>query len=306
MVWRSVLVCAVVVACGETRAPGAAATGSDTHPAWAPDGRSIAFISNRDGVPDRAINFEVYVAGIDGTPERRLTVNDAFDADLAWSPDGRTILFKSYQDGNDEVYALEVASGAARNLTNAPASSEGGAVFSPDGRTILFASDRDSAGAAHLFLMDADGSNVRPLAGRPGPGHSAQWSPDGRRIAFVSGRDGRAQVYLANADGSAVRRLTDATVEVGYPRWSPDGSRIAYTAGSFATDRWSVMVMDADGGNGRVAVDSTDSGNAAWSPDGTRLVIGRYTRYGENGGDDSRLYVVPAGGGAPVALLTGR
>jgi TolB protein len=269
-----------------------APTGSNTHPAWSPDGTRIAFISNTEGVRSgRPINFEVYLALPDGSDERRLTVNNEFESDLAWSPDGEKILFKSFRDGNDEVYVMDADGGNQKNLTNDPGS-DGGGTWSPDGSTILFQSDRAADGTGTFFLMNADGSDVRAFPGDPGAGHSARWSPDGERIAFVSDRDGNGEIYVMDSDGSNLRRITDDPLENGYPRWSPDGSGIAYTIGSFDTDRWAIVASDADGGNPREVVGNADSGNVAWSPDGTRLIFGRYRRYGDSGGEESRLHIV--------------
>jgi TolB protein len=284
------------------------ALGSDTHPEWSPDGSSIAFISNREGVrAGLPINFEVYLASGEGENEQRLTTNQHFEADVAWAPDGSTILFKSFQDGNDEIYALDLRTGRARNLTNSPAS-DGGPSWSPDGATIVFHSDRGSPPSS-LYLMNADGSNVRPLPHDPGPGHTPRWSPDGRHIAFVSQRAGNGEIYVADADGANVRRITHDSRENGYPRWSPDGTSIANTVGSFDTDRWVVLLMDADGNNTRQIIDDTDSGNVTWSPDGTQLLFGRYSRYGESGGDESRLFRLRVNGTeapTPIGRLAAR
>jgi len=164
------------------------APGSDTHPAWSPDGANVAYISNREGVrAGTAINFEIYRISLDGTGDRRLTSNQEFEADVAWSPDGTGFLFKSYRDGNDEIYAMDADGGNQRNLTRSPAS-DGGASWSPDGSVIVFQSDRGDADETRLYLMNPDGSNVRELQIDPGPGHSPVWSPDGARIAFVSNR----------------------------------------------------------------------------------------------------------------------
>lgn len=277
--------------------------GSNTHPDWSPDGAIIAFISNRDGVREgRDINFEVYRAEVDGSEERRLTWNQDFDADLAWSPDGTTILFKSYQDQNDEIYLVGATGGTPSNLTNSEAS-DGGGTWSPDGSTILFHSDRGSQGQTRFYLMDVDGTNVRTLPKDPGPGHSANWSPDGRQIAFVSSRDGNAEVYVMDSDGSNVRRITSDSRENGYPRWSPDGLTIAHTVGSFETDRWVVVLSDVDGSNLREIVHDTDSGNVAWSPDGMRLVFGRYSRYGDSGGEESQLFIIDLQTGEETRLV---
>ncbi|MCI0489577.1 MAG: DPP IV N-terminal domain-containing protein [Blastocatellia bacterium] len=265
--------------------------GSDTHPDWSPDGASIAFISNREGVrAGKAINFEIYRSAVDGSGEQRLTSNQDFEADLAWSPDGTKLLFKSYRDGNDEIYVMNSGGGNQRNLSNSPAS-DGGAIWSPDGSAILFHSDRRGGGESHFYLMNADGSNVRTLPNDPGPGHSPDWSPDGSRIAFVSSRDGNDEIYVMNADGSNVHRITTDPRVNGYPKWSPDGRTIAHTVGSFETDKWAVFFSDADGGNLRQVIEGTDSGNVAWSPDGKRLLFGRYKRYGKDGGEESRLFL---------------
>ncbi|HEX9729408.1 MAG TPA: DPP IV N-terminal domain-containing protein [Gemmatimonadales bacterium] len=278
----------------------AAPLGSATHPAWAPDGQAIAFISNREGVRSGLpINFEVYVSAVDGAGARRLTTNQEFEADLAWSPDGAHLLVKSFRDGNDEIYLLDRRGNVQRNLTNAPAS-DGGPSWSPDGRAIVFHSNRD--GETRLYLMDADGANVRALPHDPGPGHSPQWSPDGSAIAFVSGRAGNAEIYVVDADGLNVRRLTDDSRENGYPRWSPDGATLAHTAGRFDTDQWSIVLTDRDGANGRILVDSTDSGNAAWSPDGTRLLFGRYRIHGADGGEESELHVLELASGTVTKI----
>jgi TolB protein len=285
-----------VLACQQPAPPGSA-----THPSWSRDGRTIAFISNREGVrAGQPVNFEVYVAAIDGSDVQRLTTNEQFEADLAWSPDGARLLVKSSRDGNDEVYLLDPSGATQRNLTNS-AASDGGPSWSPDGQWIVFHSDRHG-GENRLYLMAADGSNVRTFPHDPGPGHSPQWSPDGSAIAFVSGRDGNAEIYVMNPDGSNVRRLTNDPRENSYPRWSPDGMTLAHTAGSFDTDRWSVVISDPDGRHSRVLVEDSDSGNASWSPDGTRLFFGRYRVRGDGGGDESELHVLSLASGQVTSI----
>ncbi len=279
--------------------------GSDTHPDWSPDGASIAFISNREGVRvDTAINFEIYRARLDGSDETRLTTNQQFEVDVAWSPDGSEILFKSSRDGNDEVYLMDADGGNQRNLTNSDAS-DGSPHWSPDGSLILFDSDRGSDGESRLYVMNRDGTDVQLIPNDPGTGYLGRWSPDGEQIAFSSGRDGNGEIYIMNSDGTNVRRLTDNPREDGYARWSPDGTSIAYTAGSFDTDRWSVYLMDSDGSNQRMVLDNVDSGNVAWSPDGNRLLFGRYRFFGDNGGEESQIFIFDLTTGEEIRVPRG-
>ena len=167
--------------------------GFDLFPVWSPDGRRIAFDSDRDG------NWEIYVMNADGSGVTRLTDNDAADGFPAWSPDGRRITFDSDRDGNWEIYVMNAdGSGVARLTDNGAA--DGFPAWSPDGRRIAFESNRD--GNVEIYLMNPDGSGVVRLTYNGAADFSPAWSPDGRRIAFYSNRDdGNWDIYVMNAAG---------------------------------------------------------------------------------------------------------
>jgi TolB protein len=74
--------------------------------------------------------------------------------------------------------------------------------------------------------MEADGGHVRRLTRSPYRDLRPRFSPDGRRIAFTSHRDGNAEIYVMNADGGSPRRLTDHAGRDDYPSWHPDGRRL--------------------------------------------------------------------------------
>ena len=175
-------------------------------PAWSPDGRKIAYASVRAG------NSEVFVMNADGSANRRLTPQPAGGHSPAWSPDGRKITFLSGRDGNNEIYVMNADGSGQRNLTRYRGSDDY-PTWSPDGRKIAFVTTR--AGNWEVYVMNPDGSGKRNLTRNPGnddpPGYGANdadWSPDGRKITFVSDRDGTLEVYVMNADGSGQRRLT--------------------------------------------------------------------------------------------------
>ena len=84
-------------------------------PSWSPDGRTILFVSERDG------NFEVYVMNADGSGKRNVTRHPGHDSAPTWSPDGRKIAFTTKRDGNFEVYVMNADGSGQQNLTRNPA-----------------------------------------------------------------------------------------------------------------------------------------------------------------------------------------
>lgn len=100
---------------------------------------------------------------------------------------------------------------------------------SPDGSRIVFQSNR--TGRWELFVMRADGTDLRQLTDMPGDNVTPKWSPDGRRIVFAAERTpGDSEIYVMNADGRNVRALSPAPGDDSHPSWSPDGTRIIFNS----------------------------------------------------------------------------
>jgi Tol biopolymer transport system component len=143
-------------------------------------------------------------------------------------------------------------------------------------------------------MLATAGALLFPATGRPAfPGANG-------RIAFVSDRDGNAEIYSANPDGSDPQRLTANTVPDTDPAVSADGSRIAFTR---QLDIW---VMNADGSD-QHAVTGTEGGDSApaWSPDGTKLVFGSNRNNPDGSTTGRQLWIMNADGSGVRKLTTG-
>jgi Tol biopolymer transport system component len=246
-------------------------------PAWSRDGRTIVFVSWRDG------NGEVYAMDADGSSPRNLTQDPAKDVHPAWSPDGRSIAFVSSRDGNSEVYVMNADGSGKRNLTRSRASDDS-PTWSPDGRRIAFL--RGPGFRGQLYVVNADGSGLRNLMHVASPAFfysQLVWSPDGRTIYF-----GR---YLISTDGSGARKLPYIPL---IAVWSPDGRQIAFVGnrrrnllpgqlGPCCKANSEIYVMNADGsGTRRLTHNTGYDGEPAWSPDGRKIAF-QSRRVGGNG-----------------------
>jgi TolB protein len=231
--------------------------GRDVWPTWSPDGKRIAFMSERHG------RWNTFLMDVQtGESSIQLMVETGINWEPAWSPDGEWIAFSSPRTGESELYLWEVSSGEMLRLT-ANDVVDGYPSWSPDGTQLAYLTDRD--GNWEIYVMNPDGSDPRNLTNHEADEIDAHWSPDGEHIVFTSNRNGNMEIYVMSSDGRDQHRLTDTEVDEVNPDWSPDGARIAFSREVDGNE--DVYLISVDGRDlRRLTRSSSDDSGPVWRP----------------------------------------
>lgn len=273
----------------------------DGWPAVSPDGKTVAFARYSQ---DTSAN--IFVVPVTGGTARPLTADKASISGLAWASDDE-LVFASDRDGASRLWRLPVKGAAPPDAL--PIAGE-------DARfpSISHAGGRLHARLAYQRLVQNLDIRRVELVGEERAQHTMRsspfiastksedhprYSPDGTKIAFVSGRSGTQEVWICSTDGSNPTRLTSLGGPVVVaPQWSPDGRRISFFATTGLAGKYAVYVVGAEGGRPSRLTRSEGDLEAlpAWSNDGRWI----YVTSARSGG--LQIWKVPVNGGEPIQL----
>jgi Tol biopolymer transport system component len=251
----------------------------DYFPAFSPNGRMLAFARSAD----RAEQCDIYILDLNTKAERQITRDHRLITGPAWLSNDRLI----YVDNSSGAPSLMTVSLNGDDARPVPGASRG-VVFpaaSRDGKIVLY-----SLGFRNTNIWRAPLGESKDAAALAAPlitsstkNDSAQYSPDGKRIVFVTDRSGTQEIWTSNADGSAPSPLVGMNNDpLGTPRWSPDGTQIVFDA--TVNGHSAIYVAPVNGGKPRLLAGGNKDAYMmpSWSRDGRSVYYSIQTGTGTN------------------------
>ena len=208
-------------------------------PAWAPDGKRLAYVS----FASRTSGAMIWVQNVETGDRRKLLQVKGTASAPAWSADGRRLALRLSRDGNHDIYILDVAASRLTRLTKHPGIDTEPA-WSPNGRYLVFTSDR--SGRPHIFRISAAGGPAERLTRTGRENAGASYSPNGKHVVMVTNQGNGDQIGVFSTGNNQVKVLTDGPLDDS-PTYSPNGAMIMY-----ATQRGNQGVLAAVSADGRI------------------------------------------------------
>lgn len=234
-------------------------TWNDECPKWSPDGKKIAFAANPQG------KYEIFIMDLESRDITQITTklnNPIGYAGHAWSPDGKKIAYTVERSKGifkrNWIEEIDLRTKKTKKLLPEFSAHHGIPDYSPTEPLLSFTGKRTRGWDAAMHDFRTNESFFLVEGGKSCRGH---FSPDGKKLAYVSTENNKADIWLMNPDGSSKKRLTfmDETHEY-FPAWSPDGKFIVFSSvadyGSRLAGNWALYVVEVKTGEVSLLLDT--------------------------------------------------
>lgn len=271
----------------------------DFEPKFSPDGREVVFTRWSS-----ASSGEVFIADRQTGQTRQLTFDQKEARLPKWSRNGQEILFISNRNGNWRVWRIPKRGGLPRPVESI-VSEIASFSLSPSMNEIAFVERFDDSDLQiHLLNPSTDEGSSEPICATNStrPDHSPQFSPDGKKVVFVSKRTGVDEIWITDAACQKTRQLTNfRTGAVGSPQWSPDGEEIVFDF--FKDNQADLYKIDLIGGQlTRLTEDPGSEYLPSWSPDSQWIYFSSDRPGLRKDSQRTQVWKIPANGGAAIQV----
>ena len=200
-------------------------------PAWADDGKHLAYTSYKGGKPD------IYIRNLASKKESVVALN-GINITPSWVPGKFELAATLSFNGAQEIYLLTGAGKVIKKLSSSRGTNVSPS-WSPDGSKLAFVSDR--TGGPQIYILDVRSGNESRLTFEGKYNTQPAWSPRGDKIAYTSQIGGLQQVCVIGADGQGAMQLTREGGSSESPSWSPDGTLLVFSSNREGPSRLYVM-----------------------------------------------------------------
>jgi Tol biopolymer transport system component len=243
-------------------------------PVWAPDGRSILYVSNSGGTRDvvqQAVSSDGRPVG---KPQQITTSLGSWVISLSF--DGSRMAYDAVR-ANSNIYEIDLTGAPQKVGAGKPVTKENQHIetinLSHDGNWLIY--DSDLAGNADIYKVRIDGGEPVQLTTNPANDFAPGFSPNDKEVVFHSNRNGTRDAYIVTSEGTDERQVTSGPDEDYFPTWSADGKQLAFLRETGNKDYYAIVSRDANGrwSQPRLIGNVPSINDIRWSPDGSLIAL---------------------------------
>lgn len=231
--------------------------GRDIEPDWSPDGKMVAFASDRDD----PTGLNVYIMNADGSEQHPITQHAGYALSPSWSSDGQQLVFHTNWETKLQLYTINITGGLPKKLVNTPGNAYMPS-WSPDGSHIAFVGDHE-AGNDDIYVINLTNKQIERITNSPERDLWPEWSPSGEKIAYQHHVGARKNIVVYDAKTKTHSTVLEDDCSDAMPAWVGD----EYIVCSSVLDEppWTLNILDFEGNRYLLAALEKDARHPRWT-----------------------------------------